>query len=309
MFIAITIFVCFTAALIKWSMRHVYNFYPDVVLDNFISTVVKSVAGRGTHIYVDIPGKGNKISVDCGVDIPALDSRSLLGDHIFLTNTSADRIAALFSSILNARHDGAIYCIYVPPSTNNKVVKKMIALMSAFERIGSITHGDDMWMVTFLGHEIILKEARDDMIVSNGDIIVRAVESHYTRESCAYIVYTKITAATLQMSNTIEINGYTYEPLATFSGNTSVALWENYPHVCQSKYVFAECTRFTGSPEAAHANLSTHITDLAKIEWSHCEHLFLYNISEHEKIIDITAALNKHMPYANTIGTLDTHML
>jgi len=315
MVIAITIILCFITTTIVILLRTLYesetstnNNNNKIKLDNNSSVMIRSVSGCGTHIYVDMPGKRNNISIDCGIEIKSNNGQSKLGNYIFLTNTHADHIAALFCSIINSRRFGATYTIYVPSSPDKSIAKKFIAMCEAFGKVGNeifdVDEKEGQWRFAFLKYNIILKEAVGDMVVSLNNIVVRAVQSSHDVEACAYIVYTMaggITKIANTKSPNITVGDFVFSPLATFGGETMVDLWKNNPHACQSKNVFVACLRYTGEPEEAHKHKHTHISDLTSVDWTKCENLYLYNTSQREKIRDMDVALKMHLPIAFNI--------
>jgi hypothetical protein len=312
MIIAITIILCFiTTISVVWSReireRKTSTNSNTVELDDGSRVTVNSVSGCGTHVYVNMPGKRNTISIDCGVEIKSNSGKSKLGNHIFLTNMSADHISALFCSILNARRFGATYNIYVPPSTDNSIVKKFIATCDMFESVDTDTFNigrlDKQWKFTFLKHNIVLKEAVGNMIVSTDNIIVRAFYSMRNTESCAYVIYTIVSGAKKYIAAcpNIDVGNLVFKPVATFGGDTMFDIWKCNTCICQSKNVFASCLRYTGEPEEAHVHMYTHISDIASVDWSKYTKLFVYNTSRYEKIEDVDDALKLHLPDAISI--------
>jgi hypothetical protein len=223
MFIAIVIISCFIASIYAITANShrldTLRSISYIELKDLSTVIIRSVNGYGSHMYVEMKGKRNNISFNCGIEITNSYGMSKLGNHIFLTNIDVDHVAALVSSINNSRLVGTTYNIYVPPS-NGKIAKKLIAICESFCTIGDVEEKDGNWTFPFLRHTIILKEAIGDIVVSQNNIIVQAVSSHCEPVLCTYILYKVMGSAVKTMKikdPSIVVSNFRYVALAVFS--------------------------------------------------------------------------------------------
>lgn len=276
-----------------------------VDIDRDMDAYIRSSAGVGTHIYITAPGKGNNMSFDCGAEINLPQKgerrvrrgRSMLGDHIFLTHLQQDHVAALFSSLVNSRRPRATYTIYVPPSDGRA---NMIRLTNTFQAMNQLNQhssdnaddlGDEV-RLQYAYKNIIIREARGDMVVSANNYIVRAWETDFSVDSCGYTVYSSVCIdggdADVLDPGYIQVGSITYKPVVTVSGDTMANVWSDNKPVAD--VTFAECTRFTGLVSEIHKHMHTHIDDLEQlandtsanhVDWSNTR-LYLYHVAPRE---------------------------